>query len=577
MASGSSSKPLGLSPSSPPDISISTANRTEQPRQRAIRACQLCRTRRVKCDNKKPRCSGCVKAGVECIQNQRDNAAVVDPGARKILQRIDDLENILKSFQPPGGSSPEAVKTSENLRTSQINVTTEELLSWTVFRGHYDDSRDLKGLLRSSTGSNTATSPATVDSSHIFDELDSVSTKHLVDQFFRHVHVKNPMLDEMKLRQMVHRLSLDGPTWEPASCLALLVCALGSIASSFDAIESLQSSSQPTVVANSYFSAAQRRIGTISGAGGVLEAQCYFYSGVYLMTTLQPLRAWRCFTQALACCQDFACANPSYPSASIQSSLTKRGLPAEESVYWSCWKSEQELRMYLNLPDYAVGGLSYPLLFPTPPESMASAQAASWYFYLSEISLRRLEHRCREEIGNILGKGGVSLIEDLSKSTRTLEELATQWVETLPPAMSLHTSQEMDDVLKFILRGHLLNLWEVIYWPWLEIYINHGVHDLASNLYGQKALQTGIDRIRINKPGFRHRHHGTWLMLQSCTRSALLLIAANYDVEASTMLPHGWQEAVSDTIELLRFWQYEATDVADRLRILEELTRNISI
>ena len=144
-----------------------------------------------------------------------------------------------------------------------------------------------------------------------------------------------------------------------------------------------------------------------------------------------------------------------YRRIELDRRLPKGGLPAEEYVYWSCWKSEHELRTYLQLPDYGVGDLSYPLLFPTPPEGLPDMQAASWYFYLSEISLRRLEHRCREEIGNIVGKGGDSLMEDLATATRTLEELAKQWVETLPPAMSLHTPQEQDDVLKFILRGHL--------------------------------------------------------------------------------------------------------------------------
>lgn len=415
------------------------------------------------------------------------------------------------------------------------------------------------------------------DSSHVIsDELSLVSTKHLVDQFFRYVHVKNPMLDETRLRQTVHHLSLNGPTWELSSCLALLVCAIGAITASFGTFESLQASPQPTAVAESYFSAAQRRIGTIGGDGGVLEAQCYFYSGVYLMTILQPLKAWRCFTQALACCQDFACANQYYPSMPVQPPPMERSLSTEECVYWSCWKTEQELRMYLRLPDYALGDLSYPIFFPNPPKDVAGVQAASWYFYLSEISLRRLENRCRQEIGDLLGRGGISLVEDLSKSTETLEELATEWLETLPPAMSLHTSQEDDDVLKFILRGHFLNLWEVIYWPWLEICLNQGARDPTIHAYGQKALQIAIDRIRINKPGFRHRHHGTWLMLQSCTRSALLLIGVHYDVEASAMLPHGWQEPVFDTIELLRFWQHEAIDVAARLRILEELTANMS-
>jgi len=328
--------------------------------------------------------------------------------------------------------------------------------------------------------------------------------------------------------------------------------------------------------AQSYFNAAQKRIGAVLGNGGVLEAQCFFYCGVYQMTKLQPLRAWRFFVQALACCQEFECAKPAYAASETRVFTPQQGLPAEDCIYWSCWKSELELRMLLELPDFAFDDLSYPLLFPTPPTTLEGKEATSWYFYLSEISLRRLEHRVRDELSNALKADSISLGTNLADSTKAVESLAEEWVQSLPPAMSLHTPQGDDDILKFILRGHLLNLWEVIYWPWLEIFINQRLHIPEIEFYVQKALQVGIDRIRINKPGFRHRHHGTWLMLMSCTRSALSILAAAYFSEAATLLPRGWKEAAMDTIDLLRFWQHEAPDVADRLSILEELMSGIS-
>lgn len=39
------------------------------PRRRAVRACQVCRARRTKCDNKKPTCSFCEKTGAKCVVN----------------------------------------------------------------------------------------------------------------------------------------------------------------------------------------------------------------------------------------------------------------------------------------------------------------------------------------------------------------------------------------------------------------------------------------------------------------------------------------------------------------------------
>ena len=560
-----------------PQQVLATPDKAKPPRERAIRACQTCRAKRIRCDNKRPTCSACQKKGSECVQVPADSSLALDPGSLKILQRIDLLEHTLKSFMHPGAaSSTPLASSSEVVQARELCPTTADLLSWSVFRGQYDGRRDLKSLLRGTPPSQASISAASVDMSFLSDETESISCRRLLDRFFNFVHVKNPMLDEARVRQMVHRLSLEGPKWDSESCLALLVCAIGSLSSSFDALGSKQLDAQSTSTAQSYFAAAQRRISVISGNSGVLEAQCHFYSGVYLMTMLQPLHAWRSFVQALACCQEFTCANTAYNDHEMLTTAPRMGLPAEESVYWSCWKSERELRIHLDLPDFAFNNLSYPHLFPTPPPSMVEDQAVSWYFYLSEISLLRLEHRAREEINYVLRADGPSLVTDLANSTVTLEGFAEEWVKSLPLAMNLFTPQEEDDVLKFILRGHFLDLWEVIYWPWLDMLLNRQLAGSKVATYVMKGLQIGVDRIRINNPGFYHRHHGTWLMIQSCTRSALVLLAARHSAEGIRLVPDGWREAVCNVMELLRFWQHDAPDATDRIQILEELSISLT-
>ena len=548
-----------------------SSSRISYPRQRAIRACQLCRARRIKCGNEKPTCSSCEKVGAECIRADVEGA-FLDAGSLQILQRIDDLEALVKTLRPGRIAAASTLPSKE--QDYQLCITTEEVLSWSVFQSHYENRRDLKGLLRTQTTAHSALSPISIDSSFLTGDAEHGSPLRLLDNFLRLIHCKNPMVDEVKIKQVVHHVSLEGPTWSADCCLALIVCALGSIASSFDPISG---SSEPRMaaVAESYFNAARRRLGMFVGSGGILEAQCFFYSGVYLMSKLQPLGAWRLFCQALACCQDFACADPSYQDQLTRIPSSSQRLPAEECVYWSCWKSELELRKLLKLPDFAFNDLSYPLLFPTPPETIMGEQATSWYFYLSEISLRRLEHRVRDEISNALRASEPVLPSELDQTTRAVEDLAEEWAQSLPAVMSLQTVQAEDDVLKFILRGHLLDLWEVVYWPWLNLFINQRVHTPEVKNYAVKAFQVAIDRIRINKPGFHHRHHGTWLMLQSCTRSALTLLAAAYTPEAALLLPRDWRDAVHEATELLRFWQYDAGDIADRLQILEELRAGI--
>lgn len=569
MTSRTSHSPL-LYHSPQTDQSITTSDKPAARRSRTIRACQSCRSKRIKCDSKRPKCSACEKSGIECIQLQADSTPTVDLGVQRILQRIDDLESNLNIIVPPLTTISGEKQSSPGDRSHELCLTIEGLLSWDVFQNEYDGRRDLKVLLASSQETQTLMSPASVEDLFSSHNPQLRSCTVLLDSFFHFSHVQNPMLDEEKVRQMVHRLFLEGPSWDAETCLALLVCAIGSLVSPFNASQ-VQLDAQSSAAAQSYFKSAQRRIGTVMGQGDYLEAQCHFYSGVYLMIQLKPLQAWQRFNQGLACCQQFTCANIAYQSLSRSPSPTRLTLPAQESVYWSCWKSEREVRIYLDLPDFAFESRSYPLMFPTPPQSVPADQAVAWYFYLSEISLIRLQDRIRSEIKRVLGLNELSLINELAKSTLMAEELAQEWTESLPSVMDLSNPQTDDSVLKFILRGHASDLWEVIYWPWLEMSMNRHLRTPKIQTFVKKGLQISIDRIRTNKPGFHHRHHGTWLMIQSCTRSALILLAAMYCTETVHLVPEAWQGAVADVLEMLRFWQYVAPDAADRLLILEEL------
>lgn len=40
------------------------------PRKRALRACQICRTRKTKCNNEKPRCGCCQSLGAQCVYDE---------------------------------------------------------------------------------------------------------------------------------------------------------------------------------------------------------------------------------------------------------------------------------------------------------------------------------------------------------------------------------------------------------------------------------------------------------------------------------------------------------------------------
>ena len=145
---------------------------------------------------------------------------------------------------------------------------------------------------------------------------------------------------------------------------------------------------------------------------------------------------------------------------------------------------------------------------------------------------------------------------------------------SLPPALSLNTTEHDvagSEVLKLILTGHLLDCYEVMYWPFVVEAVNGKARGGDADTFVQKGLGMCVERIEKNESGFYHRHHGIWLTLRSCTRSALVLLAARSSPELCLSMPPDWEVAVEKVMAMLRFWQTESRDAHDRLNVLQAL------
>jgi hypothetical protein len=142
------------------------------------------------------------------------------------------------------------------------------------------------------------------------------------------------------------------------------------------------------------------------------------------------------------------------------------------------------------------------------------------------------------------------------------------WSESLPPDLSGSAPPQEDEVCRFVLRGHLIDMYELIYWPWVMAYIgatsSQGMPEIEEK--GQKGLHLHMQRIYVNEPGFLHRHHGTVPLIRTCTRSAFVLVAAGL---AGCKLPSGWQEAISKTMGLLTTWKDEMADAGQWVLLLQ--------
>ena len=115
-----------------------------------------------------------------------------------------------------------------------------------------------------------------------------------------------------------------------------------------------------------------------------------------------------------------------------------------------------------------------------------------------------------------------------------------------------------------------MNCYEFMYWPFTINAINFPANRNQSfDHLVRKSFQVCVDRIWVNESGFYHRHHGTWCMVRSCTRSALVLVAARKCAHLDALLVPGWEQAVQQVISLLDFWRGECGDAGNRGDILK--------
>lgn len=104
-------------------------------------------------------------------------------------------------------------------------------------------------------------------------------------------------------------------------------------------------------MAEAYFQASQRRIGMLYHENSILAGQCTFLTGVYLCSTSQILAGWKSFVHASNQCLAWLKSNGRLePNESVpgerdehmawQSNEDSAERYIEESLYWSCLKSE---------------------------------------------------------------------------------------------------------------------------------------------------------------------------------------------------------------------------------------------
>lgn len=213
---------------------------------------------------------------------------------------------------------------------------TDRILQWPIFQEtlsylHRFSFLDFHGL-ESYTYLDDAFNRSEPRSSGFVSQANSIniSTERadielLVDQFFGRVHSKNPILDRQTVKQYCQRYYEHGPSFSLETCLLLMICALGALATEYpppeftmddhDVFSEHSTRLETLKLAKCYFNAAEKRLGIAVTSPNALAIQCFCLAGsvlinnfemwwlikakrIYHMYTLNPMAALRMFHTA---------------------------------------------------------------------------------------------------------------------------------------------------------------------------------------------------------------------------------------------------------------------------------------
>ncbi|KAK5045720.1 hypothetical protein LTR84_009089 [Exophiala bonariae] len=415
----------------------------------------------------------------------------------------------------------------------------------------------------------------------------------LSQKFLTYVHVKNPILDVAKFKLLVREASENGPGWDGPSCLVLIACALGCLAGPFcpestlyetpESSRSVELSLTNLGSAQAFCLAAKKRLGLLQPS--LLYVQCLFLFGVFEMYMLKPQQAWFYFQHASLQLQTHFWKKSQNRAAEepITSHLERR---LEQRLYWSCMKTECELRCEVPLPPSGITRLNFPDQFPSPPTEMASPSALpanlensdqaiqpeeekSWFYYLAEISFRRMFNRMVATMNSNWKSGWTEDIHTTMEQCAQFEEEIDIWCAHIPPKITWDVSRASTDELSYYIHGRAMSCREIIHRPFLYNVIHHmgsdNSHWLQATALAKKCLQLCVENaFHLSS---HSRHHGTWYVARTSVTRALLLLAAARSGKIE--LPERWKDAVEVCMMTVQKWYDEAPDLKQAASVVQ--------
>jgi len=389
-----------------------------------------------------------------------------------------------------------------------------------------------------------------------------------------------------------------------------------------------------------YWRMAVKRLGFIMSEASILAVQCLglagyaqtcsplfhvlFFSFLFLLTSRRKNSFWKLYTlDPVAAYKFFHCASVTWQTINLlerdqppapppprprhsPSTPGSEGMSYPEylkqRLYWTCLKTECEIRAELSLAVPTGPELEYPSEFPSPPSSFGNPSPLPlpftidvdrmWYRYTAEIFLRRLHNRLIDEVTSFENdlddplKAGKALSEKriaaLVTVTREFDVFIARWHDSLPPCVRFpippdddDNSDARDDKLLLLpvalldehqqfLRKRYFDCKIMLYRPYINLAVNHspwlqytfattGSIALQRDVgaFALRALRHAVWNLSADISVSYHRTNRTWFDCRGRLADAAMLRAA---AKQGIQMPVNWRGVVESAVEALGFW-----------------------
>ncbi|KAH8765278.1 hypothetical protein BGZ57DRAFT_765665 [Hyaloscypha finlandica] len=529
----------------------------DYPRRRATIACEICRSRKSRCDGTKPKCKLCTELGADCIY--REPGIKLDAGDKLILEHLTRIEGLLQSnlvgqtnglilsANSPSVNGATTISNEDIMMQNNVNFVSMipasglgtwtsvgtnistmpkvhtnaalHLLQWPLIRDLVSRPYDPQILLQLEM----AREPLPLSKAPC---LDLSNTSAYIEAFFAKVNVWYACVNPFNWRNY-YRIALSNGFREgPESCIVLLVLALGQ-ASCNGSISRLPLGEDPPGLP--YFAAAWALLPGLMTRNSVLSAQCTVLASAYLFYLVRPLEAWTLLASTSTKLQLLLSAPGRVPAA--QRELSER-------VYWNALLFESDLLAELDLPHSGIVQYEESVGLPGgfEPEDEESVGRDDLWYFLAEIALRRLLNRVSQLI---YSKDSMASTQSLEPVVAELDYQLTQWYDSLPLPLQFPYSRSMlNDPVQTVLRLRYFACKTIIYRPYILAVLDNeqAAMDPSVRENCRKCLEASVRQLEHITAHHAGHMPYLWQGALSIVSQTLLVMGATMSVSLSSIL-----------------------------------------